>query len=142
MIRSVLLLALLFAVGLHTSLTAQDLLLNEISAANVTHPDTEDDTHDWVEIHNRSTVPLSLDGFTLTDDPLTPEKYALPDITLPPNAYVLVWASGKNLTDTQPPYDSLHAGFKIAAERPFILIFKQKRYKICITLLRQTTGNH
>jgi hypothetical protein len=85
-----------------------DLAINELQSANqTTITDEWGDFDDWVEIVNRGSSPVSLDGLYLTDDLTVPGKFALPDTTLPPGGHALVWC------DTEPGEGQWHANFKL-----------------------------
>ena len=73
--------------------------------------DMDGDRSDWLELHNTSSAPVSLLGYCLSDDSLNPGKWAFPDITLQPDEYVLVFLSGKDVTEG----GELHASFKISS---------------------------
>jgi hypothetical protein len=76
---------------------APALVLNEIMASNRTVLADEDGrTSDWIEIHNRGSVPADLAGFTISDDAAVPGKWRFPPLTVPPGGHLLVWASGKD----------------------------------------------
>ncbi len=99
---------------------AQELYLNEILASNATGLEDEDgDTEDWIEIYYTGSEPLSLEGFGLSDDYDRPFRWEFPDITIGPGEFLLIWASGKDRTDTDNP---LHTNFSIAATGEEVLI--------------------
>ena len=50
---------------------------------------------DWVEFYNASTEPVFLGEYCLTDDPLVPEKYPLPQITLAAGKYCVIMLAEK-----------------------------------------------
>ena len=49
---------------------------------------------DWLELHNPTDTPVSLLGYTLTDDPVVPTKWPVPVTTLKPGGFQVIWASG------------------------------------------------
>ena len=64
---------------------AQTVLINELLASNVTdHPEMVDfdDYSDWLELYNPGNVPISLDGYFLTDDIIEPLNWKIPDGTV------------------------------------------------------------
>src|SRR5262245_14105317 len=67
--------------------------VNELVAANI-HGivDAAGDTPDWIELAADAAV--DLDGWTLADDSRTP--WALPSVTLSPDAPLLVYATGED----------------------------------------------
>ncbi|HRX57486.1 MAG TPA: lamin tail domain-containing protein [Eubacteriales bacterium] len=72
-------------------------------------PDQDGDTSEWVEIYNRSSAPVSLSGYYLSDDPENPAQYALPEQTLGTGEYLVVWLSGKDTSGGE-----LHANFGLS----------------------------
>lgn len=71
------------------------LILNEICTAN--HQSLLSDTlgtPDWVELYNGTNQTLNLKGYGLTDNVKQSYKYTLPDITLGPGEYLLVYFTG------------------------------------------------
>ncbi|MCE5189519.1 MAG: lamin tail domain-containing protein [Eubacteriales bacterium] len=73
--------------------------------------DEDGDREEWVELKNFSTEPISLLGYFLSDDGDDLYKFALPDITLEPGTYRLVFLSGKNRTGGE-----LHANFSLSED--------------------------
>jgi hypothetical protein len=51
---------------------------------------------DWIEIQNVGNAAASIAGYHLSDDPTDLGKWAFPDQSIAPGAYLLVFASGKN----------------------------------------------
>jgi len=74
-------------------------------------------TPDWIEIFNPTTGTVALDDYFLTDDAENPGKWAFPaSTTLGAGEYVVVYASGENITD--PALDEtgrLHTNFGLSA---------------------------
>lgn len=81
--------------------------------------DNDGDFNDWVELYNNSDSPISLQGYGFTDNPSQPFKWIFPDITLAPNAHLIIWCSDKNRTNPALP---LHTNWKIGAEGEDILL--------------------
>jgi len=79
---------------------ADDPVITEFLAANSSSlRDSDGDTSDWIEIHNPGAESVELGGWRLTDDSLL-LKWAFPDLELPADARLVVFASGKDRTDT------------------------------------------
>ncbi len=77
--------------------------LNEALALNrFTILDEDDDSADWIELHNAGAEPVDLGGAGLSDDPRIPFKWVFPQAVLAPGGYLLVWASGKNRLAVDP----------------------------------------
>ncbi|MGJ8697504.1 MAG: CotH kinase family protein [Verrucomicrobiaceae bacterium] len=103
-------------IGLLLSLSSvhAELAITEFSAnPDESLPDTDGDFPDWIEIQNTGASPLSTAGYTLTDQPASPNLWILPDLTLQPNDFLLIFASGKDRTN---PAEPLHTNFSLASD--------------------------
>ncbi len=75
----------------------QNIKINEIMSSNGSfHADEDGDYEDWVELYNAGSEPVNLEGYGLSDDISEPLKWTLPSVTLEPDDYLLIWASGKD----------------------------------------------
>jgi CotH protein/lamin tail-like protein len=89
------------------------LRITEFMAANDSALADEDgEFSDWIEIHNPDSTPVSLAGCHLTDNSTNLNKWTFPAMTLNPDAYLVVFASGKNRLD---PAGRLHTDFQLSA---------------------------
>ena len=87
--------------------------LSEIMTDNAAlFPDENGLCHDYVELHNASDRPVSLKGWQLSDNHDRPDKWLLPDVTLPPDGYLAVHCSGL-ASGSDPAH--LHANFRFSA---------------------------
>lgn len=95
--------------------TAQNtLFINEFMSSNQGFLQDEDgDDSDWLELYNAGSTPQSLAGYFLSDKADEPNRWALPDTSLGPGEFLVIFASGKNKRITGRP---LHTNFSIAAE--------------------------
>ena len=99
--------------------TAPVVLINEILASNRSGiRDADGDRADWLELHNPTTQPVSLAGFTLTDDPTNWTKWSLPAAELGPGGFILVWASGKDRAGPGP----LHTNFRLGRDGDYLAL--------------------
>lgn len=92
-----------------------ELVINEFLAANIKTnglADEDGEQQDWIEIRNRGTNTINLEGWALSDDPDLPGLWAFPARTLAPNAYQIVFASGKDRRPTNINA-RLHTNFKL-----------------------------
>jgi len=62
--------------------------------------DSDRDDSDWIEVRNPGPGSLNVEGWHLTDDALNPTKWTFPDLELAEDAHLVVFASGKNRTNT------------------------------------------
>ena len=99
-------------------LAFDSLIISEFMAANETVLKDEDgDFSDWIELHNPTSEPISLQGWSLTDDAADLSKWTLPAGTLAAHEYQLVFASGKDRRQSDEP---LHTNFRLDAAGEFL----------------------
>ena len=115
----------LLLVGLTTAApraqaTAPGILITEVLAANTrTVTDDRGRYSDWIELHNPTDTPISLAGYTMTDDPDEPDKWRLPFTTLAPGAFLVVWASGDNRATSA----GWHTSFQLSRGGEYVGLF-------------------
>ncbi len=96
------------------------LRISEFMALNERGLDDEDrDEEDWIEIHNTGIEAIDLGGWYLTDDAENLTQWRFPPKMLLPDAYVVVFASGKDRDD---PRGTLHTNFKLRAEGEYLAL--------------------
>ena len=122
--RYALLLGLLLVLLTPGGSAAQDatpgILITEVLAANTrTVTDDRGRYSDWIELHNPTDTPISLAGYTLTDDPDEPAKWRLPFTTLAPGAFLVVWASGDNRATSA----GWHTNFQLSRGGEYVGLF-------------------
>lgn len=117
-IQSIILSLILFPV---TLLYSQDsLVISEFMAINNNNIQDEDGTYsDWIEIFNGSVVQINLEGWFLSDNETNFSKWAFPAITIDPNEYIIVFASGKDRNEEK---DKLHTNFKLSGSGEFLAL--------------------
>ncbi len=82
-------------------LLASSPILSELMAINgSTLVDADGEFSDWIEIHNPDSMSVNLDGWYLTDDPDDLAKWQIAGITIDAGAYQVIFASGKDSSDT------------------------------------------
>ncbi|MHC4244147.1 MAG: lamin tail domain-containing protein, partial [Planctomycetota bacterium] len=106
-------------INLPTMVRAQELIrINEFMAVNNNGLDDEDrDESDWIEIYNAGMNPVNLEGWYLTDDVNDLRQWAFPEVILDPDAYLVVFASGKNRRD---PLGVLHTNFRLRGSGEYL----------------------
>ena len=67
-----------------------------MSSNSSTISDEDGDYPDWFEIYNGSTMTLNLNGYSLSDDPDTLNKWQFGSREIAPNEFLLVFASDKD----------------------------------------------
>jgi len=107
-------------------LDAASLIISEFMALNKSFVrDNYNEYSDWVEIHNPTDTAIALDGWYLTDKAGNLTQWQFPDPTsgndlvLAPGGYLVVWASGRNLTNLASP---LHTNFKLDGDGEFLAL--------------------
>lgn len=97
------------------------VFINELLASNNTGIQSPQGTlEDWVELYNASDAPYALRGHFLTDRPLTnPTRWALPDTSIAPKGYLLLWMDG------QPDRGSVHGPFALSRSGEELALFQQ-----------------
>jgi len=94
--------------------------INEIIASNETGlEDGNGDKEDWLELFNPNSTAVNLDAFYLTDDPALPTKWNFPPVLIPANGYLVVFASGNDMTD---PAGNPHTNFRLASQGEYLAL--------------------
>lgn len=113
-----LLLLSLFLLPIAGNCQSSNLLITEFLTINNTGLTDEDgDREDWIEIHNAGTEAADLDGYYLTDNAANLTKWRFPQILLPPDGYLIVFASDKNraVAGAEP-----HTNFQITSNGEYL----------------------
>ncbi|HXJ60938.1 MAG TPA: lamin tail domain-containing protein [Verrucomicrobiae bacterium] len=106
------------ALDVTTELDSGAIRLNEIMAFNRSTLANGPAYPDWLELYNPSDQPQSLNGLSLTDDPLTPLKFAFPaGLQLGAHDFLVVWC------DAEISQPGLHTGFNLKSEGESIWLF-------------------
>jgi hypothetical protein len=101
-------------------LRAQNFVISEFMAANNTGVhDADGEFSDWIEIYNPDRAAASLSGWYLSDEPLNLTKWKFPDVQIPGQGFVLVFASGKDRTN---PQAELHANFNLSRDGEYLAL--------------------
>ncbi len=120
-------LSLLGILATTASLAAQDtphIVINEFLASNQSGLRDEDgDTSDWIELWNPSNLELTSQNLYLTDDPENPTKWPLPLFHLAPQAYTVLFASGKNRSNA---LEAFHTNFRLSRDSGGFLALVRK----------------
>lgn len=87
-----------------------DLVINEVMANNGSVVvDENGEYSDWIELFNPRNHAVSTKGMFLSDDVLNKTKWAMPDATVEPGGYLIVWANGSKI-------DGLNSNFRLSAK--------------------------
>ncbi|MDP5079911.1 MAG: lamin tail domain-containing protein, partial [Opitutales bacterium] len=97
-------------------------VISEFMASNASGLLDEDgETSDWIEIYNATNATVDLNGYYLTDDALLLTKWAFPDVSLAPGAYLVVYATGN---DRSVAGSELHTNFSLDAGGDYLALVK------------------
>ena len=98
--------------------TPLQVVINEVMSSNITTiQDEAGDFEDYIELYNSGNTTISLYGYYLSDDPAKPWKWQLPNTTMAPDSYILIWA------DDEGDEGDYHAGFKIDVDGETIAMY-------------------
>lgn len=98
-----------------------DLFITEFMAENSNTIDDEDgDSSDWIELFNGGTNTVNLAGWYLTDTTARP-GWRFPATNVPPNEFLVVFASGK---DRRVPGAPLHTDFRLNDSGEYLALIK------------------
>lgn len=102
------------------------IVINEWQALNVsTIMDPTDGLFDdWFELYNAGSTPVSLAGYTLTDDPNQKDQFVIPPgVSISPGGYLLIWGDGDSSPDLNQAGSPLHMNFRLNQEGEFIGLY-------------------
>ena len=96
------------------------VIISEFMADNEdTLNDEDGDESDWIELFNAGTEVADLDGWFLTDDANELSKWRIPNVSIAPNSYLVIFASEKDRTN---PAAKLHTNFRLGNNGEFLAL--------------------
>jgi len=99
-----------------------DPCISEFCASNQDGLEDQNGDHsDWIEIYNPDQTAVSLANWYLSDSAGNKTKWRFPDVTLPSNGYLVVFASSK---DRRVPGSELHTNFALGAGGEYLGLTK------------------
>jgi hypothetical protein len=99
-----------------------DVVISEFMALNTkTLADEDGDYSDWIELHNVTLTNVNLEGWFLTDNTNSLSKWRFPATNLPPNGFLVVFASGKNRA---VPGNPLHTSFQLNGNGEYLALIR------------------
>ncbi|GAB4449619.1 MAG: hypothetical protein OHK0036_06830 [Bacteroidia bacterium] len=116
------------------------LRINEINVSNLSgNTDFYGQYSDWVELYNAGTLPISLNGYYLSNTPSNLYLYPLPNITIKPDSFLIIWLTGRNI---KAPNGEYHANFTIEqCKNQWIILSLAGVVKDSLKI-RKTMANH
>lgn len=117
------LLILSWAAGPSPSASAADaLLISEFMASNTKSlADENGDFPDWIEIYNAGSTTVDLLNWCLTDNAGNLAKWRFPATNLPPQRFMIVFASEKNRSVPGAP---LHTNFRLSGDGEYLALLR------------------
>ena len=110
------------------ALASDMVIISEFAASNTTGlRDENGDYSDWIEIFNSGTNTVNMDGWFLTDSPGNLTRWRFPVTNVPPNGFLIVFASGKNRAVPGAP---LHANFSLSAGGEYLALVEPDGFSI------------
>src|SRR5581483_9228845 len=101
---------------------AAQVRITEFMASNSsTLADEDGDFSDWIEIQNTSASAVNLQNWSLTDSLGNLNKWVFPATNIPPNSFMIVFASGKNRAVAGR---ELHTNFKLSSDGEYLALVK------------------
>ena len=79
-----------------TLLHGQSVIINEVVSSNSIYIDEDGDTPDWIELYNYGSQDVNLENWSISDDLNDLSKWHFPNVTIPANDYLMLWASDKD----------------------------------------------
>jgi spore coat protein H len=94
------------------------IVINEIMSANKSViTDEVGEFDDWIELYNNGNDTVNIGGMYLTDNLLNPSKWKIPNESMPPGEFLLIWTDGD---ENQGPF---HTNFKLSRNGEQIGLF-------------------
>ena len=91
----------------------------DLDGAIEDNPDAPESVNDWVELFNNGASAVSLNGWALTDDNSTPQKWLFPNLSIAVGGYVVVILDGQDIK-TPGVNGYLHADFKLDSDGEYL----------------------
>ena len=110
------------------------LIISEIMTSNTQFAPQNGEYYDWVEIYNAGSDTVRLSDYTLTDRMKKPDKFRLPDRTLAPGGYYLIFCTGEGTAN--------RASFKLSSDGESVYLYKNGELQdsVDVPLLVQNTS--
>lgn len=114
--------------------------INEASTTNADFLDDDNESSDWIELYNFGENSISLNGWGLSDKLSKTRKWVFPNVILPADSYLIVWASDKDRYNLDQ--DIFHTNFKISSEGETLYLFDDNAQAVSSLRVRAIPGGH
>ena len=125
---------LFLLVSLCTNSLLAQVYINEMCSSNGHLADDFGNYSDWIELYNSNNIAVNLNQYCLTDNNNL-QQWQLPNVTIAAHGFLLIWASGYNLSNSS---QALHTNFKLSDNETVRLV----RPNGTIADLRSTALTH
>ncbi len=106
------------ASGMLAAAAQAQIVINEVMADNQGAVDNGSTFPDYIELRNTAGFEIIVGGMSVTDDPISPQKYVIPGGTsIPGNGHLVLWC---DLNFSAP---GLHTGFGLGANTDQVLLY-------------------
>lgn len=96
------------------------VIVNEIVSSNKTVlQDENGQYYDYIELYNRSSERVDLNGWYLSDSADSPRKWRFPEVSVEPGEYLVIYASKLDRSD-DPAH--LHTSFALSSEGESVVL--------------------
>lgn len=109
--------------------------INEFLAANVAAgglKDEDGELQDWIELYNEGSLPVNLEGWSLTDDRDDPGRWIFPPVSVGPGEFLLLFASGKDRKETNGSA-RLHTNFKLNPAGEYLALLNHEQPRVVVS---------
>ena len=97
----------------------KNIIISEVMSSNSKYlPQNGNQYYDWIELYNNSENSINLSSYSLTTDYDDKKMYNIPNITLSPHEYVVLFASG-DTSLSNGTYN--HTNFKLSSGKSLLL---------------------
>lgn len=99
-----------------------DIVINEVSPKADFENEFGEDA-DWIELYNTTSkdIILKTGEWSVTDESDEPQKYVIPEVTIPSKGYLIIWCDGQRVQKEQ-----IHASFRLSAAGELIALYHDK----------------
>ncbi len=111
-----------------------ELIISEALPRNSAYP-VKGQYYDYVELKNNGDQPLELSQYAITDRWEQPSRFYLPQVTLQPGEYYVVYCSG------DPSLGQNHAPFKLSSQGETLYLTKNSEYLDSLTIPSDLKNN-
>lgn len=106
-------------------LILNEVVISEFMASNDgSLADGDGNSSDWIEIWNSTTDSVDLAGWSLTTSARQTGRWVFPPVSLAPNEFLIVFASGREGESSVDSQGNLHTNFKLGKEGGDLALLK------------------